>query len=88
VADCIGGQRFRAEGENPCREGGEARRGGAEAFRTSDSEVRPSERRRREAYFSSTRVPRIFCEVIEFRKDGSSRSISSKNDDSAGVCVF
>ncbi len=62
--------------------------GKAEAVRNGDSEIRPSERRRREAYFNSTRVPRIFCEVIELRNDGSSRSISSKKDDNAGVCVF
>ena len=52
-------------------------------------EVRPSPSDRPVGvYFSSTRVPRIFCEVIEFKNDGSSRSINSKNDDSAGVWVF
>ena len=39
-------------------------------------------------YLMSTRVPRIFCAVIEFKNDGSNRSINSKNDDKAGVCVF
>ena len=39
-------------------------------------------------YFRSTRVPRIFWALIVFRKVGSRRSINSKNDDSAGVCVF
>ena len=37
------------------------------------------------AYFSRTRVPRIFWLLSALRKLGTSRSISSKYDDSAGV---
>ena len=43
---------------------------------------------RNRSYFSSTRVPRIFCALIALRNVGNRRSISSKNDDSAGVWVF
>lgn len=37
------------------------------------------------AYFNRTRVPRTFCRLSVFRKVGTSRSISSKYDESAGV---
>ena len=36
-------------------------------------------------YFSRTRVPRIFWALSVFRKLGTSRSISSKYEESAGV---
>ena len=39
----------------------------------------------RVGYFSSTRVPRIFWLLSALRKSGTSRSISSKYDDSAGM---
>ena len=45
----------------------------------------PLLRRRSRAYLSSTRVPRIFCALSVLRNVGSSRSISSKYDESAGV---
>ena len=37
-------------------------------------------------YFSRTRVPRIRWVLSEPRKLGMSRSISSKYEESAGVC--
>ena len=39
----------------------------------------------RSGYFSRTRVPLIFWLLSVLRKSGTSRSISSKYDDSAGV---
>lgn len=41
-----------------------------------------------EPYFNKTRVPRIFWALIAFRNVGNRRSINSKNDERAGVCVF
>ena len=38
------------------------------------------------AYFSRVLVPFIFCALNVLRKAGSSRSMSSKYDDRAGVC--